>query len=77
MKVCPVEAELFFADGRTDRQTDMIWRDRIVVFFQIFSYTYCSMGAGTLMMLTPGGISIELHHTNILARLGTKVCFTY
>ena len=44
-----------------------IWCDKIVVFCQIFSYKYCSMGAGAVMMLTPDGISIELHHTNILA----------
>jgi len=35
------------------------------------------MGAGTVMMLTPSGISIELHHTNILAWLEMNVCFTY
>jgi hypothetical protein len=34
------------------------------------------MGADTVMMLTPGGISIELHHANILECLEMNVCFT-
>jgi len=54
-----------------------IWGDNNIVFCLILRYKYCSMGTGNIMMLTPGGISIELHHTNILACLETSVCFTY
>jgi hypothetical protein len=34
------------------------------------------MGAGTVIMLTPGGISVELHHRNLLACLEMNECFT-
>jgi len=53
-----------------------IWCDKNVGFCHIFRYKYCSMGAGTVMMLTPGGISVELHHRNLLACLEMNECFT-
>jgi hypothetical protein len=54
-----------------------IWCDKNVVCCQIFSYKYCSMGPGNIMMLTPGGMPIALIIQTYWHALEMNVCFTY